>query len=114
MLHSSLSQRLRWLREYWGKEDVRKELADVETFMEPNNYYWCLWAVVQSGNEGFEEFDYGRYAFERSALMCFGRNEPCIWGPNSNAVSNAINTNSHTSRFAHCRFTQGLKEGGFI
>ena len=58
-------QRLLWLREYWAKEDVEKELKDVETFMEINNYYWCLWAVVQSGNEGFEEFDYGRYAYER-------------------------------------------------
>ena len=42
-----------------------EDLGEVELFVEVDNFFWGLWAVVQAGAEGCDDFPYLTYAHNR-------------------------------------------------
>ena len=44
---------------------VEALIAEVALFVEVDNFFWGLWAVVQAGAEGCDDFPYLTYAHNR-------------------------------------------------
>ena len=44
---------------------VEALIGEVELFVEVDNFFWGLWAVVQAGAEGCDDFPYLTYAHNR-------------------------------------------------